>query len=174
MWGNTPYPLERNNGNVTHHDIYVSLEHYGYPLISHVPLEQGRVLPVETLVLEILDKTTHIREAEGIPIILSRTGVSPKTLTANARRRGLTRKTGYICELALRLFEETGITENREELKTAADELYPHNEDEEIALVQGLPAELVEHFRQNDYLERKWGIVGCVDYSSIKKLLKKR
>lgn len=170
----TPYPLERKKRAITHHDIYTSLEHYGYPLISHIPLKKGGVLPIENLILEILDKTTQIREIEGIPLILSKNCFFPGLLSTNAKKRNLINKTGYICELSLDIFNEEGIEYNREELKVVSDELHPYKTEGDVPLINGLPKELIEKFRQKDHLEKKWGVIGCFDYLSSRNLLKKR
>jgi|SRR3989344_7955236 len=167
----TPYLLEGKD--ITHHDIYKTLEHNGYNLISHVPLRKGRVISIEELVTEILAKSTQIREVEALPFVLTYANFNPSILAEMAIYSSIEKKTGFICDLASAVQTLAGECRNRWELDTASHLLYPYRGNDEISLINGIDESLKEKMKMHHELEGKWNIIGCLDIDDITKQMKR-
>lgn len=168
----SPYSAINISGAPTHGDIYKSFAKYGYPLFSHLNLTEGKLIPLEKLILEVLDKTTQFRELEGIPVILNKNKLAPVNIIGAAKTRNLIEKTGYICELSWKAFKELGIIENNSELTTVVAELYPFKSGTKIPLVGGLSSALLKNM--NSELEKKWGVLSPITIDSVMNSLRKR
>jgi len=158
----------------THNDIYTSFQYYGFPLFSHLSGKQGRVLPVDKLVLETLDQGVTIREFEILPAILTYNDFNPYELSKEAKINRIEQKTGYMCELTSTLQDVLNIDQNRHLLDISLNELRPGGYDgTKVPLINGLGGTLSDYLQVDDVLENRWGIIGCLDITEVIEIIQK-
>lgn len=152
----TPY-----TGKITHNDIYYSLRHYGTPMISPIFVGEGRILPVDDLVLEVLEKTEDFRELSALPFILEKHLIVPTTFAAGAIARRIPQQTGYLCDFTLA--HRAVVPDARTRLATARNELLSFRDERPTPLLRGIHPYMWDVYRNNDAAESIWNVIGCLD-----------
>ncbi len=152
--------------------IAYSLRQYGFPMFFPYKEGRHRRIPLEDLIIRILENSTDARFIYGIPVMIAKNKINYIALLNKANSKRIQNRLGWIIEEILNSFKSVGIEKDRSRLKGLIRKIKKTDSEHYVSLDPEIESDRVYGLALRSDIARRWNILTAYDTSDFVRILR--